>query len=60
MAAMHSYVAPSGTRLREAASFNQSVERTVARPSVWTVTEIMNTDLQSVGAPPAPVAHLYR
>ncbi len=39
---------------------NQTVERTGARAAVWIVTETMNTDLQSVSAPPAPVAHFYR
>ncbi len=39
---------------------NQSVERTGARASFQAVTANMNIDLQSVSAPLAPVAHLYR
>jgi hypothetical protein len=38
----------------------KTVERTGARASFWTVTENMKLDLQSVSAPPAPVAHLSR
>jgi hypothetical protein len=38
----------------------EPVERTGARTPVRTVTENMNVDLQSVSAPPAPVAHVLR
>ena len=38
MAAMDSYVAPSGTRLREAASFNQTLEATAAELDIMVAT----------------------
>jgi len=46
--------------MRDETDAEQMLERTGARASVWIVTEKMKIDLQSMSAPPAPVAHLFR